>query len=57
MPWNRDDPSSVEAFRFHFRVGRESGINAFLLQGKRFNFIWIYVLLDTETTSVSFFIT
>ena len=29
---------------------------AFLLQGKKFNyFIWIYVLLDTETTSVSLF--
>ena len=53
MPWNRGDPSGDVAFRFLFRVGHEYGICAFLLQGKRFNFIWIYVLLDTETTSVS----
>ena len=50
---NRSDPISDIAFRFLFRVGRQYGINAFLFQGKRFNFIWIFVLLDTETTSVS----
>ena len=27
----------------------------FSLQRKRFNFIWVYVLSDTETTSVSLF--
>ena len=53
MPWNRGDPSSDVCFRFLFRVGCEYGSNAFLLQGKRFNFIWIYMLLDTEITSVS----
>ena len=52
MPWNRGDPSSDIAFCFLFRVGRKYGTVFFLLQGKRFNFIWIYVLLDTETTSV-----
>ena len=51
MPWNRGDPSSDVVFLF--RVGLEYGICAFLLQGKRFNFIWTYVLLDTETTPVS----
>ena len=37
------DPSSDVAIHFLFRVGREYGICAFLLQGKKFNFIWIYV--------------
>ena len=55
IPWNRGDPSNDVAIHFLFRVGREYGIRAFLLQGKRFNFIWIYVSLDTETTSVSLF--
>ena len=48
------DPSSDVAIQFLFRVGREYGICAFLLQGTRFNFIWIY-MFDTETTSVSLF--
>ena len=55
MPWNRCEPSSDVAFRFLFRVGREYGINSFLLQERRFNFIWIYVLLDTKTVTVSLF--
>ena len=55
MPWDRGDPSSDVTFHFLFQVGREFGINAFLLQGKRFNFIWIYMLLNTETTSISLF--
>ena len=55
IPWNQGDPSGDVAFPFFFRVGREYRINAFLSQGKKFNFIWIYVLLETETTSVSLF--
>ena len=55
MPWNRGDPSSDVAIHFLFRAGREYGIRAFLLQGKRSNFIWIYVSLDTETILVSLF--
>ena len=35
MPWNRGDPSSEVAIHFLFQVGREYGINAFLLQGER----------------------
>ena len=53
MPWARGDPSSDVAFRVLFHVCYQYGIRVFLLQGKRFNFIRIYVLLDTETTSVS----
>ena len=56
--WMHDSgkmPSHYVAFRLLFRVGCQYGINAFLLQGKRFNFIWMYVLLDTETTSVCLF--
>ena len=31
-------------------------IHLLLLEGKKLIFIWIYLLLDTETTSVSYFI-
>ena len=49
MPSNRGDPL--------LPVSRwpQYGIRAFLLEGKRSNFIWIYVSLDTETSSVSLF--
>ena len=55
MPWNRGDPSSDVAIYFLFQVGREYGIHAFYCKERDPIFIWIYLSLDAETTSVSLF--
>ena len=50
MPWNRGDPSRDVAIHF-FRVGREYRICTFYYKERDLKFIWIYLSLDTETTS------
>ena len=55
MTWNRDDPSSDVAMYFLFLVGHNMEYTHFYCKERDLNFIWIYLSLDTETTSVSLF--